>query len=873
MIPIVINVMVHISFLLCIGMIVVIARKFQHSQLGTAFLLLIGITTLWSIGTLLELDFRIVTGKTYMLLINICYISICLLPVAVLYLGRVIFQPDWYPKLRHAAFLIVPLTSIVVVFTDPLHHLFFVNFSLYSSEAVYGVYYYFHSFYSYGCIAAGIVLMIIASYRNSGLFSVQSMLVVCGVLVTLVPNILYSFAIADLPFSISMAAFTFSILCFSVAFFKYRFITSLPITLKQVVDIISDGYLVVDRQHAILAHNHTLLRILPEPANITLGMNLSTFIERHLLDISYNQFLELQTQAVIQNKTVCMECRLYTQTYISMEITPVMQRNNHIGSIILLKDITESKKLIEATKAESRYKSEFLSNMSHEIRTPMNAIIGMVNIGKTATDIERKHYCLMRIADASTHLLGVINDILDMSKIEAGKFELSSKEFNFEKILQRVINVIKFRTDEKKQILSAKIDEAIPKFLVGDDQRLAQVITNLIGNAVKFTPEHGQINLNAKILSEKNDICTIQIEVIDTGVGITPEQQTRLFKSFSQAESDTSRKFGGSGLGLSISKSIVEMMEGSIGVKSELNKGSTFFFSIQLKKGNEKKQELSEQGKKLSSIRILAIDVDQDFLAYFNNILQGFGISCNTAKSYDEALHLVEQNGAYNIYFIAHTLKNIVGKKLNGLELTSKLKEISSSPVNSFVVLFSNMDWSVIADEAKAAGVDKYVQKPLFPSTIMDIINEYLGVTDIHTKETDTDIIGLFKGHQILIAEDVEINREIVQALLEPMLLDIDYAENGEEAVKMFSKAPNKYEMIFMDLQMPKMDGYEATRTIRSLDIPKAKTIPIVAMTANVFREDIEKCLAAGMNSHVGKPLNAADILDKLRTYLQENKV
>ena len=382
--------------------------------------------------------------------------------------------------------------------------------------------------------------------------------------------------------------------------------------------------------------------------------------------------------------------------------------------------------LDNATSA-SRAKSDFLANMSHEIRTPMNAIIGMTNIGKSAPDMERMTYSFEKIEDASKHLLGIINDILDMSKIEAGKLELVPVDFDFEKMLQRVINVVSHRVDEKELKLTVHVDKAIPKFMIGDDQRLAQVITNLLGNAVKFTPEKGAINLDTLYLGEENGICTVKIAVTDTGIGITPEQQANLFQSFQQAESSTSRKFGGSGLGLVISKGIVEMMGGEIGVVSEIEKGSTFSFTIQVKRGE------------------------------------------------------------------------------------TDLKQ---------------------------------------------------------PEEADADIDGIFEGRHILLAEDVEINREIVLALLEPTLLNIDCAENGIEAVRLFTNAPDRYDMILMDLQMPEMDGYQATRAIRALDAPEAKAVPIVAMTANVFREDIEKCLEVGMNGHIGKPLNFDEVLSQLRSYL-----
>jgi signal transduction histidine kinase/DNA-binding response OmpR family regulator len=509
----------------------------------------------------------------------------------------------------------------------------------------------------------------------------------------------------------------------------------------------------------------------------------------------------------------------------------------------------------------NRAKSVFLANMSHEIRTPMNAIIGMTSIAKSSGELKRKEYCLDKIEDASNHLLGVINDILDMSKIEANKFELSFADFNFEKMLQKVVNVINFRMEEKRLDFTVHISRNIPLWFYGDDQRLAQVITNLLSNAVKFTPEQGSVRLDTELEHEEAGVCTIRMSVADSGIGIAREQQARLFSSFEQADSSTSRKFGGTGLGLAISKRIVGMMDGDIWVESEPGKGSTFTFRVKLKRGEGTGESLLAPGTGWRNLRVLAVDDAEDIREYFTEIARGMGFSLETAPGGEEAMALIEKNGVYDIYFVDWKMPG-----MDGIELSRRIKERGGVSV---VIMISAAQWTAIEKEARAAGVDKFLSKPLFPSAIADCVSQCLGQDTLSADAgLDRETMDNFAGKRMLLAEDVDINREIVISLLEPSSLAVDCAENGVQALKAFTDNPEKYDLIFMDVQMPEMDGYEATRLIRASGAPNAQTIPIIAMTANVFREDIEKCLAAGMNAHIGKPLDINEMLTILRAYL-----
>ncbi|MDR1438722.1 MAG: response regulator [Clostridiales bacterium] len=591
-----------------------------------------------------------------------------------------------------------------------------------------------------------------------------------------------------------------------------------------------------------------------------------------------------------------------------------------------------AKALVEAREealVASKAKSEFLANMSHEIRTPLNAIIGMTAIGKTNGEIDGKDYCFGKIDDASNHLLGVINDILDMSKIEANKFELSPVEYNFEHMLQRVVSVVNFRMDEKRQKLSVYIDREIPAMLLGDSQRLAQVLTNLLGNAVKFTPEGGAVELRAALLGSEGGACELRFDVADTGIGISGEQQARLFSSFQQAEGSTTRNFGGTGLGLAISKSIVEMMGGAIWIESELGKGATFSFTVQAGccEGGERQRAALSEGVEWGDVRALVVDDDPDVLAYFRDIAERFGLACDAAPGGEEALGMAEAGAGYDIYFIDWKMPLMDGIELTrrilgrhgdraggwngdeaggmrsgeaggwngdgagGLQGVGAPQGGSAGPHSGellggeqgavavarrqpIIIMISATEWGEIEQEARSAGVSGYLPKPLFPSAIVDIINESLcgsrpRMSSLHSANPAGEVgqpePGEFAGRTILLVEDIEINREIVMALLEPTQIGIDCAVNGVEAVRMFGERPERYDMVLMDVQMPEMDGYEATRRIRRLDAPRARAVPIIAMTANVFREDVERCLDAGMDDHVGKPLSLGDLLDKLR--------
>jgi len=1067
--------LVHLSFVSSIVLIIVLHRKSQQSFIQVASFALAFTLMIWNLGTMLEMDYRLITGSTVtgtisIMLIDLCYLAICFEPIVIFFLGRAIYQPDWRPSLRHNFLFVIPVISFMMVCTNPLHNLFFSHFSLYSSEAVYGPYYYFHSIYSYGCILVGLAYIVRFAFHSSGILSRQFFLILGSILIPLAGNVLFSFGLADLPFSINACLFTVSSICIFVAILKYRFITVTPLDMRQVVDLISDGFLQTDSKMSIVNYNSMLTRLFPNAAPITPETTVEDFFEKSGFNLQKKECVELYNKSIVNKASANMEINASNLQSFTMKITPFYNEEEYTGSIIifktiagaklasetelqsalneveesnrnlsvkieesiaqleeerrarqslydsnphinfiadlnynvidgnpsavkfygfenkedfkqgLLKKISQSilekmpngeepipisrrfadaaangetsfdtmllfdgeeipfhfdlkiipykgsevvaayqtdlrelrrvekdlerrdmllsainkvaarlisvedgdfdksfgesiamlgrsigvervvvwknyeedgalyctqihewcegaeiqhgkphtinikysdtvptwestlsrgkcvnsiaKNLLPAERAQmerqgivsvlavplfvrdmfwgfvgfddcvnervfsemeestlgsgamliaaalfrneitnnlilakddalssARAKSSFLANMSHEIRTPMNAIIGMTTIAKNANSPQKINECLSEISIASNHLLGVINDILDVSKIEAEKFELACDEFNFMETIKKICTITADSIKRKNQIFELDCDPKIPKRLIGDDLRFSQVITNFLSNAIKFTPENGKIRLEARCAADNGREVELTLAITDTGIGITPKQQKNLFTAFEQADRSTSRKYGGTGLGLVISKNIVTQMGGSIRVTSKIGEGSRFEFNVFLAKGSNE---------------------------------------------------------------------------------------------------------------------DIYIENSI-PE---------------HTLKFD------FTGKRVLLVEDVEINREIIISLLEDTHIEIDCAENGQIGVNMFSDNQDKYDLIFMDIQMPLMDGFDATRKIRAMDGTKAKSIPIVAMTANAFKEDVEKCRACGMDDHIAKPIDLELLLKKIHKYL-----
>ena len=581
---------------------------------------------------------------------------------------------------------------------------------------------------------------------------------------------------------------------------------------------------------------------------------LAPYIYERALD-SVSDFIE---ESVRLNKNVTKQDfidfhntespRLY-----AIDVAHMFNSNGEdIGIMAQLNDITEVRASIDDANRANRAKSEFLANMSHEIRTPLNAVIGMLAVARGSQDTQKINYCLDKIEESSEHLLSLINDILDMSKIEADRFELSYDEFDFEKMIMRIVNMMRFKFEEKQIIFDVYCSPSIPYSLISDEQRLSQVIMNLLSNAVKFTPIGGTVALSINLNDVSDGLNTISFSIKDNGIGISEEQQARLFMPFTQADNSISRQFGGTGLGLAISKRIVEMMGGSISVESEMHVGSEFIFTVRVKAG----AEASKPGTNWPDIRLLVVDDMRLTLEMFKKFAQMLGVACDTAESGKRALELME-TAEYDLAFVDWLMP-----EMDGIELSRCITEHSGG--KTVIIMVSASDKAEVREAANAAGVKEFIPKPILLPVIEDVLEKY---SSGYFNEANAGAAD-FSGKTIMLAEDVEINREIVISLLEETGITIIPAENGAEAVKLFNLDPYRYDMIFMDIHMPQMDGYEATRQIRSLEMPNARTIPIVAMTANVFKEDVDKCMAAGMNDHIGKPINIEQVTSVIKKHI-----
>lgn len=524
-------------------------------------------------------------------------------------------------------------------------------------------------------------------------------------------------------------------------------------------------------------------------------------------------------------------------------------------------------KLLNEAKEEAvhanKAKSEFLSNMSHDIRTPMNGIVGMTAIALSNIDDKtRVKDCLKKITLSSKHLLGLINDVLDMSKIENGKLSINMEIVSLRDAMENIVNMVQPQIKAKNQHFDILIRNIMVEEVYCDSVRLNQILINLLSNAMKFTPEEGNIRvyLSQEPLPEENGRVRCHFFVKDDGMGMAPEFQKKIFESFSREDSARVQKTEGTGLGMAITKYIVDTMNGTIELKSEQGKGSEFHITLDLEKA-----AIHEKDMRLPAWNVLVVDNNEDLCHSAVSVLEEMGINAEWTTDGRRAVEMVEkrheENNDYHIVLLDWKMPG-----MDGVETTREIRKRVGDEIP--ILIISAYDWSDIEEEARAAGARGFIPKPLFKSNLYFGLKHYADEVEEERAEEKKGID--FKGKKILLAEDNDLNWEIANEILSGAGFEVEWAENGQICVEKFENSEvGFYDLILMDIRMPILDGYGAAKAIRALERPDAG-LPILAMTADAFSEDVQHCLECGMNAHIAKPIDINNLIQHLQKYLKE---
>ena len=660
---------------------------------------------------------------------------------------------------------------------------------------------------------------------------------------------------------------------------------------RMMLSALTDDYDVLIRSDtdcdtfAVLRTDDSYLEYCPELYSYR---SLSAFLDRlsHLNEEEYESIharvsLESIQQHMMQEHVLYHNFKLMDKagnsTTYQVKIVPVGLWTESHWILLGIHNIEETvraeenqrrmlKDALEKAEYANHAKTAFLSSMSHEIRTPMNAIIGLDNLAlhNETLDGQTRDY-LEKIGSSARHLLGLINDILDMSRIESGRIMLRKERFSFSTMLEQINTMVMSQCSDKGLEYECRVLSRVDDYYIGDDTRFKEVLINILSNAVKFTDAPGRIRMTVERTAVFENQSTLRFCIRDTGIGMDGDFIPRIFDAFSQEDSSNKNRYGSTGLGMAITKRIVEMMNGTISVQSEKGVGTEFTVVVTLK-NSEHQDESYETSIEPGRIHVLIVDDEEYAAEHARTVLNDAGIRADLCKSGQEALHMLEiqhtKQEPYNLVLMDWKMP-----EMDGLETAKRIRK--SYGRETVVIMLTAYNWYDVLEKALDAGIDSFLAKPLFASRV---ISEFERVArnnnlDLFREKKRADLT----GRRILLAEDIEMNAEIMMDILEMEGMETDHAENGRIVVEMFQNSETgMYSAILMDIRMPEMDGLEATQAIRALDRPDAGTIPIIALTANAFDEDVQRSLQFGMNAHLTKPVEPDHLFKTLGELIWE---
>jgi PAS domain S-box-containing protein len=759
------------------------------------------------------------------------------------------------------ALTIQPVATVVLLFTDPWHGLFYAGHhpAIRTIGPDSGPVPWVNVYYSYALIFISVVILVVTFIRSASYYRRQIAVILAAIIIPWVVSMFFISGETLKEVDATPFIFTVTAVLFAFSLWYYRLLDVTPIARDVVVENMNDGVLVLDAQNRITDINPAAHKLLGLAESEVVGKHAaealapwSQLVERYL-NVTHDALEEITTGEG------------EAQRWYEMRLSRLQDRRGRIvGRVVILRDITEQKRdkeeLVVARNQAleaSRAKSAFLASMSHEIRTPMNGIIGMTGlILDTGLSAEQREFA-ETIRSSGDSLLTIINDILDFSKIEAGKLDLENQPFDLRDCLESAADLLAFKATENKIELGCYIEPNTPEAIMGDVTRLRQIIVNLLSNAVKFTKQ-GEIVLTVGVTQVLDLRYLLHFSVRDTGIGIPPDKINRLFQSFSQVDDSTTRKYGGTGLGLVISKRLSELMGGRMWVESEEGVGSTFHFTLQTQVASLPHAEKSAASLQLNGMRMLIVDDNETSRRILTLQAQSWKMIPVVFENPLEALEAIQRGEKYNIAILDMHMP-----EMDGVTLSNEIRACGSQLP---LIMLTSLGWRALGETEHFAA---YLTKPVKQSNLYNAILGALALTEKDLKKAEPSQThfesDLAARHplKILLAEDNVINQKLAVRFLERMGYRPDVAANGLEVLESLERQP--YDVILMDVQMPEMDGLEATRQIRA----QGSTIHIIAMTANAMQGDREECLAAGMDDYVSKPIQVKELqaaLEKLNS-------